>query len=126
MRISHEAVCQYIYVLPRGTLKQTLIEGLRHERKYRRPQKTGEFEKKRRKISDKLSIEERPAEAEDRSVPGHWEEDLIMGKYKRSALGTLGERTTRYTLFWYYGEIKRTQKVFELPMLKPSALYLKR
>lgn len=71
MRISHEAVCQYIYVLPRGTLKQTLIEGLRHERKYRRPQKTGEFEKKRRKISDKLSIEERPAEAEDRSVPGH-------------------------------------------------------
>ena len=98
MRISHEAIYRYIYVLPRGELKQTLIKALRQEHKYRRKQKTGNTEEKRGKIANMLSIEERPAEVADRSVPGHWEGDLILGKYKRSALGTLVERTTRYTI----------------------------
>ena len=98
MQISHEAIYQYIYVLPRGELKQTLIKALRQEHKYRRTQKSGETEEKRGKIADMLSIEERPAEVADRIVPGHWEGDLILGKYKRSALGTLVERTTRYTI----------------------------
>jgi len=96
MRISHEAIYQYIYVLPRGALKTTLIKALRQERAYRRKkQRRGTIEETRGKIADMLSIEERPAEVADRSIPGHWEGDLILGKYKRSALGTLVERTTR-------------------------------
>jgi IS30 family transposase len=98
MHISHEAIYQYIYVLPRGELKQMLIKALRQEHKYRRVQKGGKAQENRGKIANMLSIEERPAEVADRTVPGHWEGDLILGKYKRSALGTLVERTTRYLI----------------------------
>lgn len=100
MHASPETIYQYIYVLPRGSLKAALIQGLRQERKYRRKRKTAQSksEEMRGKIADMLSIEERPAEVADRTVPGHWEGDLIMGKYKQSAMGTLVERTTRYTL----------------------------
>ena len=106
MQVSHEAIYQYIYVLPRGGLKQTLIKALRQEHKYRRTRKSGEKEEKRGKIANMLSIEERPAEVADRTVPGHWEGDLILGKYKRSALGTLVERTTRYTILVPLGKQK--------------------
>jgi transposase, IS30 family len=98
MAISHEAIYQYIYVLPRGELKKMLIKALRQEHKYRRVQKEGKAEENRGKIANMISIEERPAEVVDRTVPGHWEGDLILGKYKRSALGSLVERTTRYTI----------------------------
>ena len=98
MRISHEAIYRYIYVLPRGSLKQTLILALRREHAYRRKRKKTNHQETRGKIADMLSIEERPKEVEDRTIPGHWEGDLIMGKYKRTALGTLVERTTRYTI----------------------------
>jgi len=100
MQLSPETIYQYIYVLPRGSLKAALIKGLRQERKYRRKRKTtaAKNEETRGKIADMLSIEERPAEVADRTVPGHWEGDLIMGKYKQSAMGTLVERTTRYTI----------------------------
>ena len=106
MQVSHEAIYQFIYVLPRGELKQTLIKALRQEHKYRRKQKSGKTEEKRGKIANMLSIEERPAEVADRTVPGHWEGDLILGKYKRSALGTLVERTTRYTILVPLGKQK--------------------
>lgn len=106
MRISHEAIYRYIYVLPRGSLKQTLIKALRQERAYRRKQKCENVEETRGKIADMLSIEERPTEIADRAVPGHWEGDLIMGKYKRTALGTLVERTTRYTILVPLGKNK--------------------
>lgn len=113
MRISHEAIYQYIYVLPRGSLKKELVSCLRQERKYRRKQggRKGKVEETRGKIADMLSIEERPKEVEDRIVPGHWEGDLIMGKYKRTALGTLVERTTRYTLLIPLGRDKRAADV---------------
>ncbi len=109
MRISHEAIYRYIYVLPKGELKKTLIKALRREHKYRRTLKKGKKEETRGKIANMLSIEERPAEVEDRAVPGHWEGDFILGKYKRSALGTLVERTTRYTLLVPLGSKKDAQ-----------------
>jgi len=100
MRISDEAIYQYIYVLPKGELKRRLVRGLRQERKYRRKRRggTGGNEETRGKIAAMLSIEERPAEVAFRTVPGHWEGDLMLGKYKQSALGTLVERTTRFTI----------------------------
>ena len=98
MRISPEAIYQYIYVLPRGSLKQILIKALRQERRYRRKKVTQNSKEMRGKIANMLSIEERPAEVASRTIPGHWEGDLIMGRYKRTALGTLVERTTRKTI----------------------------
>jgi len=98
MRISHEAIYTYLYVLPRGQLKKELLSCLRQgkKRRYKRNRKnqTGI----ERKLEDMTSIEERPAEVADRTVPGHWEGDLIIGKNRRSALGTLVERTSRTTI----------------------------
>lgn len=92
---------------PRGELKQTLIKALRQEHKYRRAQKTQKLEENREKIANMLSIEERPAEVAARTIPGHWEGDRILGKYNRSAPGTLVERTTRYTILVPLGDIRR-------------------
>jgi IS30 family transposase len=93
MRVSHETIYSYIYVLPRGTFRRRLISYLRRNHKYRR-QKNG----KRGKtggIQDYFSIEERPKEVSDRTIPGHWEGDLMVGQRNASAIGTLVERTTR-------------------------------
>ena len=106
MRISHEAIYRYLYVLPRGSLKQTLIKALRQEHKYRRKREHAKRQGNRGKIADMLSIEERPKEVADRSVPGHWEGDIILGKHRKSGLGTLVERTTRYTLLVPLGKNK--------------------
>lgn len=97
MRVSHETIYTYIYVLPRGSLKKELLAYLRQQKKYRRRKGKNQprNEEKRGQIPEMISIEERPKEVESRTVPGHWEGDLIMGKWKRSALGTLVERTTR-------------------------------
>ena len=113
MSISHEAIYQYLYVLPRGELKQTLIRALRQEHAYRHVQKKNNQSETRGKIAEMLSIEERPKEVEERCVPGHWEGDLILGKNKRSALGTLVERTTRYTLLVPLGNKKDAISVRE-------------
>lgn len=97
MRISHEAIYTYLYVLPKGQLKKELLSYLRQgkKRRYKRNRKNQGIE---RKLEDMISIEERPAEIADRTVPGHWEGDLIIGKNRRSALGTLVERTSRTTI----------------------------
>ena len=92
MRVSHETIYTYLYVLPRGALKRELLRALRHRRSRRASHD------RRGSIPDMISIEERPAEVADRTVPGHWEGDLIMGRRHASALGTLVERTTRTTL----------------------------
>lgn len=99
----HEAIYAYIYVLPRGTLKKELIANLRQARSYRRHQKRSVIAS--RNLENRLSIHERPKEVESRTIPGHWEGDLIIGKRnpvcvqtrtgRQSALGTLVERTTR-------------------------------
>ena len=96
MRVSHETIYQYLYCLPRGELKKELMRGLRRERK-RRLSRTA-LHYRRQRIQDLISISERPKEVRDRIVPGHWEGDLILGKNRSSALGTLVERTTRLTL----------------------------
>jgi IS30 family transposase len=95
MQISHESIYTYIYILPRGELKKELIGYLRQKRKLRENRRGKAAEEKRGKIPDMISIEERPAEVEDRTIPGHWESDLIMGKENESAMGTIVERTTR-------------------------------
>ena len=97
MRISHEAIYTYLYVLPKGQLKKELLSYLRQgkKRRYKRNRKNKAIE---RKLEDMTSIEERPAEAAERTVPGHWEGDLIIGKNRGSALGTLVERTSRTTI----------------------------
>ena len=106
MRISHETIYRYIYILPRGELRRTLITALRQEHKYRRKKRHAKLQGNRGKIADMLSIEERPQEVADRSVPGHWEGDLIVGLHRKTALGTLVERTTRYTLLVPLGKNK--------------------
>ena len=87
MQISHEAIYQYIYVLPRGELKQLLIKGLRQERKHRRAQKRGDTAETRGKIANMLSIEERPAEVAERSVPGHWDTFCQGGNLENRRMG---------------------------------------
>lgn len=111
MRISHEAIYRYIYVLPRGELRKTLIRALRQEHKYRRKKEYSKIQGNRGKIADMLSIEERPKEVADRSVPGHWEGDIILGLHRKTGLGTLVERTTRYTLLVPLGRNKGSAAV---------------
>jgi len=96
MEISHETIYQHLYCLPRGELKKELMAGLRQERKLRQPRRYAHDRKQR--IQDIISISERPKEAKDRTIPGHWEGDLVVGKAQASALGSLVERTTRLTL----------------------------
>ena len=94
--ICAETVYQYLYALPRGTLKRELLAQLRRPRTQRRP-KTRALDG-RGQLCDRVSIHQRPAEVEDRAVPGHWEADLVMGAGNRSAIATLVERTSRLVL----------------------------
>jgi IS30 family transposase len=96
MRVSPETICQSIYVQGRGALRRELAACLRTGRGQRRPRRPGPGG--RAKITGMVSISERPAEAGDRAVPGHWEGDLIEGRGGKTHLGTLVERSTRFTL----------------------------
>ncbi|MFD7568895.1 IS30 family transposase [Streptomyces tendae] len=97
MHVTHETVYQALYVQGRGELRRELTRSLRTGRARRRPQRQA-HKRTSRAIKDMVLISERPAEAADRAVPGHWEGDLIIGKDGRSAIGTLVERATRYVM----------------------------
>jgi len=97
MRVSHETIYQSLYVQGRGALRKELWQALRTGRARRRPQ--GRPGSTKGQIRDMVMISERPAEIEDRAVPGHWEGDLIMGKRKTS-IGTLVERHSRYVMLF--------------------------
>lgn len=97
MRVSSEAIYSYLYVLPRGELKRELLNCLRRRHKRRHKRSFGKGLSPR-KIQGMISIEERPKEVEKRTLPGHWEGDLLIGRNRQSALGSLVERTTRTTI----------------------------
>ncbi|MFC7266389.1 IS30 family transposase [Streptomyces lutosisoli] len=96
MRISHEAIYQSLYVQGRGALKRELVACLRTGRALRVPRARTRGRGKKF-VTEEVLISQRPAEAADRAVPGHWEGDLIIG-LNSSAIGTLVERTTRYAM----------------------------
>ena len=113
MRISHEAIHQALYIQSRGALKRELVACLRTGRALRMPRARSKRTTWAH-VTPEVMISERPAEADDRAVPGHWEGDLIIG-LERSAIGTLVERTTRFTMLVHlpraegFGVIPRTK-----------------
>lgn len=113
MRISHEAIYQALFVESRGALKRDLVACLRTGRALRVPRARARRQAWAHVTPD-VMIRERPAEAEDRAVPGHWEGDLLIG-LERSAIGTLVERTTRFTMLIHlpreegFGVVPRTK-----------------
>ena len=113
MRISHEAIYQALYVQGRGALRRELTACLRTGRALRVPRARRQGAGKKFVTPDIL-ISERPAEADDRTIPGHWEGDLILG-LDSSAIGTLVERTTRFTLLLH---LPRMEGHGEAPRLK--------
>ncbi len=98
MRVSHETIYLSLFVQGKGALRRELTDCLRTGRAYRRP-KTKRAPSGKGQIVDPVMISERPAEVEDRAVPGHWEGDLLMGK-RQTAIGTLVERHTRYVMLF--------------------------
>jgi len=97
MHVSHETIYRSLFIQARGVLKKELMDHLRSKRRMRRSRHASEHGHSRGQIVDALSIRERPAEAEDRAIPGHWEGDLLAGG-KNSYIATLVERHSRFLM----------------------------
>jgi IS30 family transposase len=120
MRVSHETIYQSLFVQPRGWLRKELAVALRSGRAKRRPQ--GRTPRGWR-LAGLPMISERPAEADDRAVPGHWEGDLIIGKNNQTGIATLVERSTRYVMLVKIDDLTAetvcaavAAKIIELPV----------
>ena len=97
MRVSHETIYRSLFIQARGVLRKELIEHLRSGRMMRRSKNASTDGQPRGQIVDGVSIRERPADVEDRAIPGHWEGDLISGS-KNTHIATLVERHSRFTM----------------------------
>ena len=97
MQISHETIYRSLFIQARGVLKKELVDHLRSRRTIRRSRHATPRKQSRGQIVDAISIRERPAEIEDRAIPGHWEGDLIGGIHN-SHIATLVERQSRFTM----------------------------
>ena len=110
MRVSHETIYRSLFIQARGVLKRELLAALRSRRVMRRAHGAKSRNLKRSLIPDAVSIRERPPEAEDRAVPGHWEGDLLMGGVA-SPIATLVERRSRFVMLAHVGASKGTDDV---------------
>ncbi len=113
LRVSHETIYASLYLQGKGGLKKELVSALRSGRLRRRPRRRGENAKRRNVLGDITPISARPPEAADRAVPGHWEGDLIMGAFNRSAIVTVVERRSRFLLLGDLPEGHDAQSVYE-------------
>jgi len=110
MRVSHETIYRTLFVQARGALRKELTACLRTGRAQRRPRLRLERSGKGR-LKDVVLISDRPAEVEDRAVPGHWEGDLLIGKEARSAIGVLVERSSRYVILIHLPQGRTAEEV---------------
>ncbi|MFF0110994.1 IS30 family transposase [Streptomyces hirsutus] len=110
MHVVHETVYQALYVQGRGELRRELARALRTGRTRRKPRRQAQ-QRQPRFATPMVMISERPAEAEDRAVPGHWEGDLIIGQDGASAIGTLVERATRYVMLLHLPDGRSAEHV---------------
>lgn len=120
MRVSHETIYQSLYVQGRGALKHELAQSLRTGRALRKPHR--KTDERRSRHAGAVSISERPAEVEDRAVPGHWEGDLITGAGNGSAIGTLVERATGFVMLLHLPHTHKALDVQEAMTTTMSAL----
>ncbi len=120
MRVAHETIYQALYLQGRGQLRRELVAALRSGRVRRKPHR--QADQRRGRFSEMVMISERPADVEDRAIPGHWEGDLIMGQTNRSAIGTLVERTTRYVMLLHLPDGHGPDKVRDALIEAVSAL----
>ncbi|MFE5550276.1 IS30 family transposase [Streptomyces sp. NPDC056534] len=110
MQVVHETIYQALYVQGRGELRRDLVKALRTGRARRKPRRQAQ-QRQPRYAAPMVMISDRPAEAADRAVPGHWEGDLIIGKEGGSAIGTLVERSTRYLMLVHLPAGRGTERV---------------